>query len=390
MALNLKRPNAEPVAASDAMAQTMPAPATSTEIAPVQQFDIVADKTAAIKKFSEAEIDAIASKMDVYSPDSIVTFGADVAAEIAKASDTVLNSMNMSQLNETSQLMTTLAKIMDKFDIQEIKEEDPSFFKKLFTNAKKQLDKLLEKYNTMGSEVEKIHLELCKYENEIKQSNKNLNAMFNANVDFFHQLELYIVAGEESEKVLNEAIAQKRTEYETTQNSEVMFELQTLEQASQLLSQRVQDLRTAENVAMQSIPMLKTMEFSNYNLIRKINSAFIITLPVFKQALAQAMMLKRQKLQAESMAELDKKTNEMLVKNAQNTVAVAKQTAALASGSSIKIETLETSWRTIVEGIEDTRRIQDEAAAKREEDKVRLAALKDDFKAKFGDIQKKS
>jgi uncharacterized protein YaaN involved in tellurite resistance len=390
MALNLKRPNAEPVAASDAMAQTMPAPATSTEIAPVQQFDIVADKTAAIKKFSEAEIDAVASKMDVYSPDSIVTFGADVAAEIAKASDTVLNSMNMSQLNETSQLMTTLAKIMDKFDIQEIKEEDPSFFKKLFTNAKKQLDKLLEKYNTMGSEVEKIHIELCKYENEIKQSNKNLNAMFNANVDFFHQLELYIVAGEESEKVLNEAIAQKRAEYETTQNSEVMFELQTLEQASQLLSQRVQDLRTAENVAMQSIPMLKTMEFSNYNLIRKINSAFIITLPVFKQALAQAMMLKRQKLQAESMAELDKKTNEMLVKNAQNTVAVAKQTAALASGSSIKIETLETSWRTIVEGIEDTRRIQDEAAAKREEDKVRLAALKDDFKAKFGDIQKKS
>lgn len=389
MPLNLNRPSAEPVAASDAMAQTMPAPATSTEIAPVQQFDIVADKTAAIKKFSEAEIDAVASKMDVYSPDSIVTFGADVAAEIAKASDTVLNSMNMSQLNETSQLMTTLAKIMDKFDIEEIKE-DPGFLKKLFTNAKKQLDKLLEKYNTMGSEVDKIYVELRKYEDEIKQSNRNLNAMFNANVDFFHQLELYIVAGEESEKVLNEAITQKRAEYETTQNSDVMFELQTLEQASQLLSQRVQDLRTAENVAMQSIPMLKTMEFSNYNLVRKINSAFIITLPVFKQALAQAMMLKRQRLQAESMAELDKKTNEMLVKNAQNTVAVAKQTAALASGSSIKIETLETSWRTIVEGIEDTRRIQDEAAAKREEDKVRLAALKDDFKAKFGEIQKKS
>ena len=68
--------------------------------------------------------------------------------------------------------------------------------------------------------------------------------------------------------------------------------------------------RQAENVAMQSIPMIKTMEFSNYNLVRKINSAFIVTLPVFKQALAQAILLKGQKIQAESIAELDKKTNE--------------------------------------------------------------------------------
>ena len=94
------------------------------------------------------------------------------------------------------------------------------------------------------------------------------------------------------------------------------------------------------------------------NLVRKINSAFIITLPVFKQALAQAIMLKRQKLQAESMAALDAKTNEMLVKNARNTVAQSKITSHLASGSSIKIETFETTWRTIVNGIEETREIQ--------------------------------
>ncbi|HAJ40446.1 MAG TPA: hypothetical protein DCM22_07925, partial [Lachnospiraceae bacterium] len=57
-----------------------------------------------------------------------------------------------------------------------------------------------------------------------------------------------------------------------------------LNQALMMLEQRTQDLRTAENIAMQSIPMIKTMAFSNMNLVRKINSAFIITLPVFKQA----------------------------------------------------------------------------------------------------------
>ena len=129
--------------------------------------------------------------------------------------------------------------------------------------------------------------------------------------------------------------------------------------------------------------MIKTMEFSNYNLVRKINSAFIVTLPVFKQALAQAILLKRQKIQAESIAELDKKTNEMLLKNAQNTVDVSKMTAKMASGSSIQIETLEKTWATITNGIEETRRIQEDARKKRQEDQVRLEAIKQDFNKQY-------
>ena len=147
--------------------------------------------------------------------------------------------------------------------------------------------------------------------------------------------------------------------------------------------QRTQDLRTAEMVAMQTIPMIKTMEFSNLNLMRKINSAFIITLPVFKQSLAQAIMLKRQKIQAQSLSALDQKTNEMLIKNATNTVEQAKLTAKLASGSSIKIETLETTWRTIVSGIDETRQIQNDAKRQRVEDQKRLQVLKEEFNKKY-------
>ena len=119
------------------------------------------------------------------------------------------------------------------------------------------------------------------------------------------------------------------------------------------------------------------------NLVRKINSAFIITLPVFKQALAQAIMLKRQKLQAESMAELDKKTNEMLIMNAHNTVEQSKMAARLASGSSIKVETLETTWRTICTGIDETKAIQEDARKKRLEDQQKLEAMKQEFNAKY-------
>ena len=165
----------------------------------------------------------------------------------------------------------------------------------------------------------------------------------------------------------------------TSGDNSIQFEIQSLEQALMMLEQRTQDLRTAENVAIQSVPMIKMMEFSNMNLVRKINSAFIVTLPVFKQALAQAIMLKRQRIQAEAMSALDEKTNEMLIKNARNTVEQSKLTAKLASGSSVKIETLETTWRTIVNGIDETRAIQENAKKQRIEDQKRLENIKAEY-----------
>ena len=192
------------------------------------------------------------------------------------------------------------------------------------------------------------------------------------------------MAGEKGGKELEAAIAERTAEMERTGDKSIQFELTTLNNALMMLEQRTQDVRVAENVAMQTIPMLKTMEFSNINLIRKINSAFIITLPIFKQSLAQAIMLKRQRLQAEALSELDKKTNEMILKNATNTVEQAKLTAQMASGSSIKVDTLEKSWRTIVNGIEETKRIQDDARRQRAEDKVKLENIKNEFYKKFG------
>ncbi len=354
-----------------------------TEELVVQPYDIVEDRKQMTQELvNSAEVDALTSTIEVHNLETIVSFGAGAAEEIAKVSDTVLRSMNMSQLDESSAMLNTLAKIMDKFDIDEIKEE-PGFFGKLFGGMRKQLDKILAKYQTMGDEVDKIYVQLKKYETEIKQSNKNLEQIFNANVNYYHDLVKYILAGEQGCRELEAYIAQLQDELQTTGDNSIQFELQSMQQALMMLEQRTQDLRTAENVALQSIPMLKTMEFSNLNLVRKINSAFIITLPVFKQALAQAIMLKRQKIQAQSMAALDEKTNELLIKNARNTVDQAKLTAQLASGSSIKAETLETTWRTIVSGIDETKAIQENARRQRIEDQKKLENIKQEFQRTY-------
>ncbi len=359
--------------------QMATAPDTKNEIEVVEQYDIVADREQLNQKWvNSPEVDALTSTIAVNDLETIVSFGAEAAEEISKASDVVLNSMNMSQLDDSSAMLNTLAKIMSKFDIEEIKD-NPGLFGKLFGNLRKQLDKILAKYHTMGEEVDKIYVQLKQYESEIKQSNRRLNQMFEANVNYYHELVKYILAGEQGCKEIEEYIAQRQADMDATGDNSIQFEIQSLQQALMMLEQRTQDLRTAENVAMQSIPMIKTMEFSNMNLVRKINSAFIVTLPVFKQALAQAIMLKRQRIQAEAMSALDEKTNEMLIKNARNTAEQSKMTARLASGSSIKIETLETTWRTIVNGIDETKQIQENARKKRVEDQARLENIKTEF-----------
>ncbi|OUP51925.1 hypothetical protein B5F17_11200 [Butyricicoccus pullicaecorum] len=357
-----------------------PAPAqpqdTGMEVVPYNIQDDRAQMTQALT--GTKEVDDIVSTIEVYNLETIVGFGGEVASEIAKCSDAVLSGMNMRQIDDSGAMLAALSKIMDKFDIEEIRE-DPGFFGRLFSNMRKQLDKILDKYRTMGDEVDKIYVQLKQYESEIKESNRKLEQMFQSNLGYYHELVKYILAGEQGCQEIAAYIDQRRTDLEQTGDQSIQFELQTLEQAQMMLEQRTHDLRIAENVAMQSIPMIKTMQFANMNLVRKINSAFIITLPVFKQALAQAILLKRQRIQAEAMSALDEKTNEMLLRNAQNTADQSRMTAQLASGSSVKIETLEKTWKTIVQGIDDTRRIQEDARKQRESDTERLRVIQGEF-----------
>lgn len=355
----------------------------ATTQTPHENFSLAECRQGYIDDFEKTgELEKYTAKIEVFDPNSIVKFGSEAAEEVSKSADVVLNGMNMDQINNSGKMLEALDKIMGSFDIDEVKE-DKGLFGKLFGNAKKKLEKLLSKYNTMGDEIDKIYTQLKVYEGEIEKSNRNLDQMFNSNLEYYHELVKYIAAGEQGCKELHEYIEQKEQELATSNNVDLQFEISNLRQAENMLEQRVMDLKTAESIALQSIPMIKTMEFSNANLTRKINSAFIVTLPVFKQALAQAMMLKRQKIQADSMSALDKRTNELLIKNAQNTVEQSKQITRMTNTSSVQIETLEKTWNTIVSGIDETKRIQEEAKKKREEDSKRLDVIKQQYAEKM-------
>jgi uncharacterized protein YaaN involved in tellurite resistance len=323
------------------------------------------------------EVEALTSLIEVENPDSILKFGRDASQGVAKVSDNLLNTIRVNKNEENSKMLQHLAKIMDKFDIDDFQDtKEPNFIQKIFKKANNALEMMFQKYETLGGEVEKIQIELEKYEREIGMSNKQLGAMLNENFDFYNELQKYIVAGEMAvEEMDNEILPHYKQLSETSGDQMDLVNYQDLLKIYDMLNQRVYDLRIAENISIQTIPMLKGMQHNNYNLIRKINSAFVVTLPVFKQCLSQAILLKKQELQAQSLKALDDKTNELLLKNAQNVSQQSAQIARMAGSSSIQIETLEKMHNTIKSGIEETMRIEENSRVAIKDNTKRLEEL---------------
>ena len=326
------------------------------------------------------EVQDLTGEVEIQNLNSIVMFGQKASENISKVSDELLKSMKAVKAEEASEMLVSLTKIMDKFDVKELESgEKQSIFSKLVKGVGNSVAKIFQKYDTMGYEVEKVYVLLKKYENDIRESNANLKKLYDANLHFYQLLEKYIVAGELALEEIDAYISQISMNNAMNQEEKQML-TQKLEISKEMLSQRVYDLQIAENVAIQAAPMIQTIQMSNFNLMRKINSSFIVTLPIFKQCLAQAVILKRQEIQAKSIKQLDDKTNELIMRNAQNTARQSVEIAKMASGSSVAISTLEKSFETIMKGIEDTKAIQEANRTERIENSAKLERIKHSMK----------
>lgn len=333
----------------------------NTPVVKEDNFDIVEyTNTKKMELRTSREVEALTALIEVDNPDTILQFGRAASEGIARVSDSLLTTIKMNRNEENSKMLVQLTKIMDKFDLDDFQEaKEPTFMQKIFKKANNVVELMFQKYDTLGGEVEKIQIELEKYERDINTSNKQIGAMISENFDFYNELQKYIVAGEMAiEEMDNEILPHFKNKAETSGDQMDMVEYQDLLKIYDMLNQRVYDLRIAENIAIQTIPMLRGMQHNNFGLVRKINSAFVVTLPVFKQCLSQAILLKKQELQAKSLKALDDKTNELLLRNAQNVSTQSAQIARMASSSSVQIETLEKMYNTIKTGIDETMRIE--------------------------------
>lgn len=326
-----------------------------------------------VKLRQDPEVVRLSESIDTKDQISLLEFGKEPANEVSTFAGRVLNTVKSSSMEESSALLKNLGKIMDKFDSKDF-AEDKGLFSKLFGKGKKIIEKIMAKYQTMGGEIDKVYVEIKKYEKEMKDSTVTLEQLYDENFKYYLELEKYIVAAElKADDIKTKLLPQM--EEKAAQDQIAAMELDSTRNALELIEQRAYDLEMAKQVAFQSAPQIRLLQRGNTKLIAKINSAFITTIPIFKTGLINAIAAKRQKLVADSMSELDRRTNEMLIKNAQNVSTQSAQIAKMAGTSSIKIETIEETWGIIMKGLEETKAIEEENKQNREDGKRRLEEL---------------
>lgn len=331
------------------------------------------------------EVKALTNEINIQDVNTIATFGQKSAEEISKISDKILNIAKVPTNKDAAQMITQLSKIMDKFDIREIEkiQDEPakqSFLQKLKQKIADEFEALVAKYDNMSKEVDKIAQLLRTYENQTKQDNVTLTEMCQANHNYFDQLERYVVAAEiglEEIAAYREQVANRTDISEDNKNAQ----LQQLDMMSQMLRQRQYDLLQAEIVARMTVPMLQNMQLTNVNLIREINTAFIIGLPIFKQNLAQAIMLKRQAITANSMEQFKGTINKQLEQNAAYAAAQGTVVAQNVTKGTFDMETLRKVYSTIKNGTENTQRVMREQEEQNKENTKDLERLKSDIQS---------
>lgn len=369
----------DPFATENPLLQQQPNPLfqSTPEPAPTlvseQERSQIAQNQLALKK--DPEVHALAQKIDVKDQIAMLELGKETANGISTFSDRMLATMKASKLEESSVLLNNLNKIMDKFDPKDfVEEKKGGFLTRLFNKGKEQLERILSKYDSMNKEIDVIFNEIQKYEVEMKRNTVDLEHLYDQNVNYFQTLSKFVAAIEvkiDQVRATLPALEQKAQ----TGDQLAAMEFETMQRAIELLEQRRYDLEMAQQVSFQSAPQIRLMQQGNNHLIGKINSAFVTTIPIFKQGLIHAVTLQRQKLIADSMSELDRRTNEMLVRNAENISKNSVNIARTAGSPSIKIETIETTWQTIMNGIQETKQIQAETAKNREEGRKRIEQL---------------
>lgn len=348
---------------------------TESNIAPSVSMQEVQEYKNKLRQSPEV-IEIKEHQIDLANGNSIVNYGDKPAQGISTISDSLLTNIKRPDIDTSGEMIGQLTKLIKKFDISEVEKlpSTASPLERVFNTAKKKIDKLLAKYEDLGKEVNEISNILMKNQVEIEKSNQVLHQLMESNNQYYNELEKYVVAGEMALEEIDAYTNQLQARTDMSEEEKQLV-LQKLNLSREILDKRVYDLRLAEALALQTAPMLASMQWTNYNLMLKIKSAGIITLPAFKRGIIQAIELKRQTIVSKSLQDLDNATNELILKNSQNTANLYIENTRRAGESLISVDALKESYQTIQNSLGEAKRISEEQAKKRIADTQQLEVL---------------
>ncbi len=377
LTLNFDTPKAEEPAATASIQQTVE-PAVEAPAAPA-----VAPRLDD-SQLTDAERKAIEDfigKLDVTNPDHVLLFGADAQKKIANFSDTALDAVKTQDTGEVGNMLVNLVTELKGFEAD---AEEPKGIMKLFTKAGDSVEKMKARYTKVSGNVESIADSLENYQVQLLKDVAMFDHLYDQNSDYFHQLTLYIIAGEEKLQRVREGEL-KEAQEKAAKSGDAMDAQQANDLAAQCdrFEKKLHDLKLTRQVSMQMAPQIRLLQNNDSLLVERIQSTLSNTLPLWKSQMVLALGLHHSQEALKAQTAVTDMTNELLKKNAEKLKMGTIETAKEAERGIIDIDTLVQTNQSLIDTINEVVNIQNEGRAKRIAAEKTMAQMETELKQKL-------
>ncbi len=350
---------------------TLPGSAAFNEVVPGVSKDILAyDESDANSKNQIAKKIA---EIDIYDSKSIIYFGSKAQEELTSISDKMLDGVKNKDMGAAGGDLNEMVSALRGFDVDALDpNKKPGFFAKIFGSAKP-IAKFIQKYEEVRKQIDSITNKLDSHKTTLLTDIIMLDKLYEANLEYFHNLDHYISAGDAKLLELDsQVIPDKAKAAELSEAILEAQELRDLRSSRDDLERRVHDLRLTRQVAMQSLPGIRLVQENDKGLINKINSTIVNTIPLWRQQLATAVAIYRSSDAAETLQSATNLTNELLEANATNLKQANALTRKELERGVFDIESVKKANATLIATINESLQIADEGKKMRADAVIQL------------------
>ena len=138
---------------------------------------------------------------------------------------------------------------------------------------------------------------------------------------------------------------------------------------------------------MQTAPQIRLIQSNNTNMVEKIQTTIVNTIPLWKGQMVLALGIAHSTEAAKAQQKVSNLTNELLKKNAEALHQASVETAKESERGVVDIETLKKTNQDLINTLDDVLKIQKEGKEKRKAAEAEMARMEADLKKKLLEIQ---
>ncbi|MDJ0740058.1 MAG: toxic anion resistance protein [Gammaproteobacteria bacterium] len=325
------------------------------------------------------------AELDLAASHSVLFFGSSAQEALTRISDSMLERVRNKDLGAASAALNDMVTTLRGFDVAAgDAERRPGWLARLFGKAGGAAQ-LLQRYEQVRDQIELATGKLERHKTDLLIDIETLDRLYTANLEYFHELEGYIAAGETKLAEIDGQI--------TAQAGHVAADTLAAQQLRDLravrddLDRRLHDLRLTRQVTMQGLPGIRLVQDNGKALVGKIDSTLVNTVPLWRQQLARALTIQRARDAAASVAAANDLTNDLLRANAENLRAANRETREQIERGVFDVDAVADANRALIEAIEDSLEIAEQGRAARQQAQGELAALEQQLRASLAAAQ---